>query len=583
MRAPTSAKPHPHHYKEFTLATTPIYQIQGSELYSPLANQRVTTHGVVTGFVYHGFFIQDPEQHQYSAADAAHCSHGLFVFSRGKKPPLGCYLEIDGEITDYTKFENDKPVTQLHMRDVRLLDKRGPKIAAVTISAASLPNTYPTLASYLNNLEGMLVKLDKGATFVQPSNPFGDYVLTPADWDAHAGKFPHIRTEQGGVILDHSIQDFWLPGFRIIDKGDAPRVNVGATLKKSIQGPLDFRVGAYQIAVNHALDVQAATVAFTQTALRSDGDAITVLTLNTFNLDPHIENAHKVSSPNTDIDDDIGAGQFRLLAGAIVEQASAPDIIALQEIQDSDGAELGEVVSAANTYQQLIDDILRAGGPRYAWIDVPPQAGEDGGQPGGNIRNAYLYNPTRVKLLDKSVRRLGENTAAYAGSRKPLLARFETCTDTPRRLAIINVHLASKRMQHSIFADQQPGHDPRKGIRAEQAAIIREHLLALLDEGLDYYVTGDFNDVEGSETLTTLLGEESVNLVYSLPSNLRFDYNHRGKLHVLMHGIVSRRMHDEARVEYEILHGNELLGVTPGRLEDAQKASDHAYVIARLG
>ena len=34
------------------------------------------------------------------------------------------------------------------------------------------------------------------------------------------------------------------------------------------------------------------------------------------------------------------------------------------------------------------------------------------------------------------------------------------------------------------------------------------------------------------------------------------------------------------KAEYEIIHGNELLGVGPG--EQSNKPSDHAYVIAKL-
>jgi hypothetical protein len=46
-----------------------------------------------------------------------------------------------------------------------------------------------------------------------------------------------------------------------------------------------------------------------------------------------------------------------------------------------------------------------------------------------------------------------------------------------------------------------------------------------------------------------------------------------------MHGIVSTAMAAE-HSEYEIIHGNELIGVQPGETSD--KASDHAYVMARL-
>ena len=68
--------------------------------------------------------------------------------------------------------------------------------------------------------------------------------------------------------------------------------------------------------------------------------------------------------------------------------------------------------------------------------------------------------------------------------------------------------------------------------------------------------------------------------MFSLSPEERFDYNHRGKLQVLMHGLVVEPSGPSNNCQYEILHGNELMGVTPGQTSD--RASDHAYVIARL-
>jgi len=77
------------------------------------------------------------------------------------------------------------------------------------------------------------------------------------------------------------------------------------------------------------------------------------------------------------------------------------------------------------------------------------------------------------------------------------------------------------------------------------------------------------------------VGKGSANLVLSLPEAERYDYNHRGKLQVLMHGIVSTRCVEQNRADYEIIHGNELIGVEPG--QDSAKPSDHAYVLAKIG
>lgn len=65
-----------------------------------------------------------------------------------------------------------------------------------------------------------------------------------------------------------------------------------------------------------------------------------------------------------------------------------------------------------------------------------------------------------------------------------------------------------------------------------------------------------------------------------MPRGERYDYNHRGKLQALMHGIVGKQHAARCKMEYEILHGNELIGAQPGRLGD--KATDHAYAIARI-
>ena len=304
------------------------------------------------------------------------------------------------------------------------------------------------------------------------------------------------------------------------------------------------------------------------------------MTLNTLNLDVKIESKDKVLDPRRDIDDDVGEGRFLRLARAIVRQARSPDVVALQEIQDNDGAEISEVVDASETYKLLIKEVLQLGGSRYKWLDIPPEVGADGGQPGGNIRNAYLYNPECVDVVAGSVQRLAVQQEAFEASRKPLTATFSLKDNVRAQLTVINVHLASKRHQRGMFAPELPGHDPKLDTRIQQARIVRAVLDQLEELGRDYFVTGDFNDNEFSAPIKALLGDSSANLVDHLPPSERYDYNHRGKLQVLMHGIVSSRQLNENRVEYEILHGNELLGVTPG--DAGGKASDHAYTMARL-
>jgi len=543
------------------MQTTPISTVQGDGLFSPLAGQEVRIRGVVTGSTRKGFFVQDLRK------GPPDCSHGVFVFRPRRPPRTGAVVEVEGKVVDYRTSESDRPTTQVHAARLRTVDRRGPRLDPVWLTADLLERPPEELARELNRREGMLVGLAAGATFVAPSNPYGDYVVLPA-----GSGLP--RTPSGGVLLDPARPARWLPSFRIRDYDHSPRVDVGDHLRSDVVGPLNYRVGSYQISATGPIRVEAAALARIRPAsLTPRDDAVTILTLNSFNLDPKVEDPARVHDPRRDVDDDVGDGRYDGLAAAIVRDAHAPDLIALQEVQDDDGAERSGRVDADGNYATLIAAIRRAGGPPYAWVDRPPQPEADGGQPGGNIRNAYLYRPDRLELREESVRRLGEGHAAFEDSRKPLLARFRF---RDSELAVINVHLASKRHQYSLFAPQTPGFDPRLAVRVEQARLVRDRVLALREEGVPYYVTGDFNDTEESETLRSLVGTGSVNLTRSLPREERYDYNHRGISQALIHGIVPEGL----PAEYEILHGNELLGTPPGTR--GGRATDHAYALARL-
>jgi predicted extracellular nuclease len=429
------------------------------------------------------------------------------------------------------------------------------------------------VAGLLESMEGMLVEFPAGMRFIAPSNPFGDYVLT---FDA-AGE-SEVRTPEGGVLISPSNPNRWYPGFRVYDYRHARQVNVGARLNSAVRGALHYRVDAWQVATNFPFKFSQNEIAASASSLRPGSDALTVMTLNCFNLDSHVESADRVVNPSQDVDDDWGEGRFHSLARAVVQQAHCPDIIALQEIQDNDGAEQTNVTDADDTYRLLVRTIEGFSGVRYQWVDIDPQLGADGGQPGGNIRNGFLYNSERVRLIPDSVIALGKDEPAFEDSRKPLVARFKE-RGSGKELVCINIHLASKRHQNSIFAPVEPGVDRKLAIRVAQARIITEYAEQQLKSGYEVYITGDFNDTEHSETLRVMTQGNLRNLVLMLPNYERYDYNHRGKLQVLMHGLVSQRLAAE-RAEYEIIHGNELIGVQPG--EVSNKASDHAYVIARL-
>ena len=105
-------------------------------------------------------------------------------------------------------------------------------------------------------------------------------------------------------------------------------------------------------------------------------DQLAVATYNVENLDP--------ADP---------ADKFDRLAQGVVTNLASPDVVALEEIQDNNGATNNGVVAADATLNQLTAAIKTAGGPAYEWIQINPVNGQDGGEPGGNIRSVFLTTP----------------------------------------------------------------------------------------------------------------------------------------------------------------------------------------------
>ena len=134
----------------------------------------------------------------------------------------------------------------------------------------------------------------------------------------------------------------------------------------------------------------------------------------------------------------------------MVTNLAKPDIVAVEEVQDNNGATDDGVVAADQTLSKLTDAIIAAGGPHYDWREIDPVNDQDGGQPGGNIRVAFLFNPARVTFVDRGAavgepldhRHVGRSRAkgkpdltlspgridptnpVWTASRKPLVGEF---------------------------------------------------------------------------------------------------------------------------------------------------------------
>ena len=87
-------------------------------------------------------------------------------------------------------------------------------------------------------------------------------------------------------------------------------------------------------------------------------------------------------------------------ASQIGDYLRTPDLVFLQEIQDDTGPTNDGVVSSNRTLQTFVDAITSHTNVTYSYAYIAPVDGQDGGEPGGNIRPAFLYRPERLKLVN---------------------------------------------------------------------------------------------------------------------------------------------------------------------------------------
>ncbi|MBA2748023.1 MAG: endonuclease/exonuclease/phosphatase family protein [Tatlockia sp.] len=397
------------------------------------------------------------------------------------------------------------------------------------------------------------------ALAVSPTNRFGE-IYTVANNGADATGL----SDRGTINI--SPDDFNPEQIQIqFDSGifalTTPQVNVGAQLG-DVTGVVGYTFGNYEINVTEAFTVVESTLQPEITTLTSAEDRLTVATFNVLNLDPN----------DSDGDTDIANGQFDRLASQIVTNLQAPDIIGLQEIQDNDGSVNSAVVDASLTYQTLIDAIAAAGGPVYEFLDIPPVDDQSGGQPGGNIRVGYLYNPDRVDFIEGSLEQVTDTNLsdgdAFEDSRTPLAASF---LFNGEEITVVANHFTSKGGSTPLFGAVQPAVKGGEDQRIQQAEVVNSYVGNILASNSDanVVVLGDFNEFEFEEPLAVLTGDSLNNLTETLPENERYSYIFQGNSQSLDHILVTDSLLGSA--QFDAVHVN---------AEFAVQASDHDPLLA---
>src|SRR5262245_405011 len=382
------------------------------------------------------------------------------------------------------------------------------------------------------------------ARVVGPTTPFNELFITtkPKQNPTQRGGTLYSGYDQqnSGRLLIQSLIPFAQRPF--------PKVNVGDRLAGSTAGPIDYSgFGGFMIQAT-GLGIETAGGIQREITRAQRDRELAVATYNVENLDP------------TDPSD-----KFARLAAGIVTNLRNPDIVALEEIQDNNGPTNDGTVAADQTLDLFTAAIVAAGGPQYEWRQIDPLDLSDGGEPGGNIRVGFLFNPARVTFVDRpggdattavevvadrnrkprlsvSPGRIDPMSAAWNNSRKPLVGEF---VFNDKTVFIVANHFNSKGGDQPLFGRFQPPVRSSEVQRLAQATEVREFVgqIHAVDPDATIVVLGDINDFEFSATVAKLTENGAlVALMTVVPASERYSYVFQGNSQTPAHEDLVERL-----------------------------------------
>ncbi|MFD5915727.1 endonuclease/exonuclease/phosphatase family protein [Kitasatospora sp. NPDC058201] len=571
--------------------TVRIHDIQGTTRLSDRTGKTVAgVPGIVTGvraYGSKGFWIQDPT----ADADPA-TSEAVFVYTGSANPTVkvGDSVLVTGKVTEYYPNFNggSQSLTQLTNPAVTVLSSGNALPAPVVVDTRNIPGTYSPQAGadgtvngvalnpekytldFYESLEGMLVQV-KDVRVIQATDKYNELWVAADKQDQ--------RSKRGGVLYESydepNVGRLMVQQQAPVAQQPFPVANVGDVLTGETTGPLDYNsFGGYTLVAGTLGALQDNHLQREVTTPAADRE----LSIATYNVE-------NLAATNPD-------AKFAELAQAVVTNLRSPDILALEEIQDNNGAKNDGTVDASATVARFVAAVKAAGGPAYDWRSVDPEDGKDGGEPGGNIRQVFLFNPLRVSFTDipggtattavdvagtgtgaaltASPGRIAPADEAWASSRKPLAGQFSF---RGKKVFVIANHFNSKGGDQGIDSRFQAPTRSSEVQRIKQATVEQTFVAKLLaaDKEAKVVSLGDFNDYQFSPALAALTKDGVLrSLVNELPEKEQYSYVYQGNSQVLDHILVSPEV---GYAKYDIVHIN---------AEFAQQASDHDPQVVRI-
>ncbi|EJT69465.1 hypothetical protein GGTG_13084 [Gaeumannomyces tritici R3-111a-1] len=584
-----------------------VAEINGNRFVSPLKGQAVANvTGVVLAKGPNGLWIRSDRPD-----DSPLTSEALYVFDRnvGAGVSVGDLIAVDGRVLEYRSDAKHLFLTELTApRNVRVLSSGnaaaplvvgvdtpqppteqyssldGGDVFGVPNAAALLTDKNPVLdptrygLDFWESLIGQLVTVRAPTSLNRPNN-FGDHWVV-GDWPATG------RNARGGLTMTaaDSNPEAILVGSPLDGTSNPKDTKVGDRLA-DVTGVVTYAFGFYRILPLTAVGVTGRLPYDPRpTTLNSTGDCRGV-TVTVFN----VENLCATSA------------HMPRVAAQLVDHLRTPDLVFLQEIQDDSCAANDGTVTANKTLSTLVAAVEALSGVRYTWAAVDPVDNQDGGQPGGNIRPAYLYRPDVLALVDANQGaaagadktevlpgakgltfnpgRVEPASAAWQATRKPVAAAWRPLRGG-KVFFTVNVHFSSKGGSSSMHGDPRTPENGAVDKRTQQAQVTADFVAQILaqDPKARVIAAGDFNEFVPVAPLQAFMersGLLDLDAVVGIPPEERYSYVFDMSMQELDHTFVSPALASGNRSQFEHVHVNTWQNT-------ANMVSDHDPSVARF-
>ncbi|KAH7018447.1 endonuclease/exonuclease/phosphatase family protein [Microdochium trichocladiopsis] len=590
-----------------------IAEINGDRFLGTYTGQVVNITGLITATSSAGFYLrsQQPDKD-------ARTSESIYVFGSnlaGGPFAAGDVVSLSGTVAEYKSSKDYLALAEITKpRDIKIAS-RGNPVQALQIGKdvpppptqafnaldqggiLGVPNNVSLVSTsnlelqptkfgmdYWESLLGELVTIKNPRTIAKP-NQYGD------TWVVGEWPVTGLNKRTGLTMTDgDSNPEAVLIGSPLDGTKNSPDGKLGNKLD-DITGVVSQAFGFYRILPTTALKVveepSPVLPAPEKFLLKGSCFGMTIGSYNIENFWP-------------------GSDNIQGRAEHIARYLDAPDLVFLQEVQDGSGPTSDGTVSGQASLDALIAAIAEITGWSYKSVEIAPEDGKDGGQPGGNIRVAYLYNPKVIELKNyagpgsatdagKVIRsgllglpklnfnpvRIDPANAAWNASRKPLVAhwRFVSPLCALGEIFTVNVHWASKGGSSSIHGDARPPVNGGVDQRAAQAEVTGSFIAQILKANplASIVAAGDFNEFAFAEPLqkfTQISGLKDLDEAAKIPATERYTYLFDNNCQQLDHMYVSPKL-ALAAPAFKHVHVNSWLSY-----DDA--VSDHDPSVARL-